>query len=89
MTSNFAGLPLAFALTLMLGNTGMFVILLQNFGIDLSRTFDIYSVQGLVIAYTYFQVPLGILLLYPIYRGIREDWKEAAAVLGATNARFC
>ncbi len=36
--------------------------------------------QGLVIAcMTYFQVPLGIMLLYPIYRGIRDDWKEAAS----------
>lgn len=88
MTSNFAGLPLGFALTLMLGSTGMFVILLQQMGLDISQSFSIYSVQGLVIAYTYFQVPLGIMLLYPIYRGIREDWKEAAAILGASNPQF-
>ena len=67
MTSNFAGLPLGFALTLMLGTTGVFVILLQQMGIDITENFSIYSVQGLVIAYTYFQVPLGIMLLYPIY----------------------
>lgn len=88
MTSNFAGMPLAFALTLMLGNTGMFIILLSRMGIDPSKTFSVYSVQGLVIAYTYFQVPLGIMLLYPIYRGIREDWKEAASILGASTAQF-
>ena len=61
MTSNFAGMPLAFALTLMLGNTGMFVILLNLMGIDLTQSFSIYTVQGLIIAYTYFQVPLGIM----------------------------
>lgn len=88
MTSNFAGLPLGFALTLMLGNTGMFIILLQKMGIDLTQSFSIYSVSGLVIAYTYFQVPLGIMLLYPVYRGIRDDWKEAAAILGASNSQF-
>lgn len=88
MTSNFAGLPLGFALTLMLGSTGMLIILLKQLGIDLSESFNIYSVQGLVIAYTYFQVPLGIMLLYPIYRGIRDDWKEAASILGASNAQF-
>ena len=88
MTSNFAGMPLAFALTLMLGNTGMFIILLGQMGIDLSESFSIYSVQGLVIAYTYFQVPLGIMLLYPIYRGVREDWKEAASILGASTVQF-
>ena len=88
MTSNFAGLPLGFALTLMLGTTGVFVILLQQMGIDITADFSIYSVQGLVIAYTYFQVPLGIMLLYPIYRGIRDDWKEAASILGASNVQF-
>ena len=88
MTSNFAGMPLAFALTLMLGNTGMCMILLNLMGIDLSESFSIYSVQGLIIAYTYFQVPLGIMLLYPIYRGVREDWKEAASILGASTSQF-
>lgn len=88
MTSNFAGIPLGFALTLMLGNTGMLVILLQQMGIDITQSFSIYSVQGLIIAYTYFQVPLGIMLLYPIYRGVRSDWKEAASILGASSAQF-
>ena len=77
MTSNFAGLPLGFALTLMLGTTGVFVILLQQMGIDITENFSIYSVQGLVI-----------MLLYPIYRGIRDDWKEAASILGASNVQF-
>ncbi len=88
MTSNFAGMPLAFALTLMLGNTGMFIVMLGQMGIDITKSFSIYSVQGLVIAYTYFQVPLGIMLLYPIYRGVRDDWKEAASILGASTAQF-
>lgn len=68
--------------------TGVFVILLQQMGIDITENFSIYSVEGLVIAYTYFQVPLGIMLLYPIYRGIRDDWKEAASILGASNVQF-
>ncbi|MED9959524.1 MAG: ABC transporter permease subunit, partial [Christensenellales bacterium] len=32
--------------------------------------------------------PLGIMLLYPIYRGIRDDWKEAASILGASSVQF-
>ena len=88
MTSNFAGLPLGFALTVMLGSSGMFVTLLKAFGIDITQSFSIRTVQGLVIAYTYFQVPLGNMLLYPIYRGIRDDWKEAASILGASSVQF-
>jgi putative spermidine/putrescine transport system permease protein len=88
MTSNFAGIPLAFALTLLLGNTGMFVTLSNMMGYDLAKHFNVYSAQGLVVAYTYFQVPLGIMLLYPVYRGVREDWREAASTLGANGAQF-
>lgn len=88
MTSNFAGMPLAFALTLMIGNTGMFMILLGQMGVDVSKVFNIYSVQGLVVAYTYFQVPLGVMLLYPVYQAIRADWREAASILGASTAQF-
>jgi len=88
MTSNFAGIPLAFALTLMLGNTGMFMTLSDMLGFDLAGQFNIYSAQGLVVAYTYFQVPLGIMLLYPVYRGIRADWREAASTLGAGAFQF-
>ena len=88
MTSNFAGIPLAFALTLMLGNTGMFMTLADLMGFDLSKSFSVYSVQGLVVAYTYFQIPLGIMLLYPVFLGIRADWKEAASTLGAGAYQF-
>ena len=88
MTSNFAGVPLAFAFIVMLGNAGVFVILCEKLGLSILDDFTIYSSQGLFLAYTYFQVPLGVMLLYPIYRGIREDWKEAARILGASTAQF-
>ena len=81
-------LGLVITLTVMLGSSGMFVTLLKAFGIDITQSFSIRTVQGLVIAYTYFQVPLGIMLLYPIYRGIRDDWKEAASILGASSVQF-
>ncbi|MCL1855582.1 MAG: ABC transporter permease subunit [Clostridia bacterium] len=88
MTSNFAGVPLAFAFIVMLGNAGVFVILCDKLGLSLLDDFSIYSSQGLFLVYTYFQVPLGVMLLYPIYRGIREDWKEAARILGASVPQF-
>ncbi len=88
MTSNFAGVPLAFAFIVMLGNAGVFVILCEKLGVAWLENFSIYSSQGLFLVYTYFQVPLGVMLLYPIYRGIREDWKEAARILGASTPQF-
>ena len=88
MTSNFAGVPLAFAFIVMLGNAGVFVILCERLGLPWLDDFNIYSSQGLFAVYTYFQVPLGVMLLYPVYRGIREDWKEAARILGANTLQF-
>ncbi|MFC0216597.1 ABC transporter permease [Paenibacillus chartarius] len=88
MTSNFAGLPLAFAYIILLGNNGVFTILLKSWGWSLFDGFNLYSWTGLALVYVYFQVPLGALLLYPTFHGIREQWREAAALLGAGTLHF-
>ena len=33
----------------------------------------------------YFQIPLGILFIYPSLKKLKKEWKEAALLLGATN----
>jgi len=88
MTSNFAGIPLAFAYIILLGNNGVFTLLFRSWGWDVFGEFDLYSWTGLVLVYVYFQIPLAVLLLYPAFYGIREQWKEAAELLGATPLRF-
>lgn len=87
MTSNFAGVPLAFAYIILLGNNGVFTILLKQWGLDVF-VLDLYSWIGLILVYVYFQVPLATLLLYPAYHGIREQWREAASLLGAGSYKF-
>ena len=86
LTSNFAGVPLAFAFIVLLGNSGLFTLALDSFGWDLS--FSLYSWSGLLLIYLYFQFPLAIMLLYPIYYGIQQQWKDAAALLGASSFMF-
>ncbi|MEC0183185.1 ABC transporter permease subunit [Paenibacillus peoriae] len=88
MTSNFAGVPLAFAYIILLGNNGVFTLLSQRWGWDVLGDFNLYSWSGLVLIYVYFQVPLSLLLLYPSLYGIREQWKEAASLLGANTWQF-
>lgn len=88
MTSNFAGVPLAFAFIIILGNNGLFVLLLKNLGWDISGSFNLYSITGLILVYIYFQIPLGILLLYPALDAVRAEWKEAALLLGASPLGF-
>ncbi|MFV3415393.1 ABC transporter permease [Pseudomonas nitroreducens] len=86
MTSNFAGVPLAFAFIIILGFNGAITLLLKQAGII--EDFNLYSKTGLIILYTYFQIPLGVMLLYPAFDALREDWRESAALLGASHWAF-
>ena len=86
MTSNFSGVPLAFAFIILLGFNGSITIMLKQAGII--EDFNLYSKTGLIILYTYFQIPLGVLLLYPAFDSLREDWRESASLLGANSWQF-
>lgn len=86
MTSNFAGVPLAFAFIILLGFNGTITIMLKQAGVI--QDFNLYSETGLIILYTYFQIPLGVLLLYPAFDALREDWRESASLLGASGWQF-
>ena len=86
MTSNFSGVPLAFAFIILLGFNGSSTIMLKQAGII--EDFNLYSKTGLIILYTYFQIPLGVLLLYPAFDALREDWRESASLLGASSWQF-
>ncbi|MDH4610028.1 ABC transporter permease subunit [Pseudomonas sp. BN102] len=86
MTSNFAGVPLAFAFIILLGFNGTLTILLKQSG--LIEDFNLYSKTGLIVLYTYFQIPLGVLLLYPAFDALREDWRESAELLGAGTWQY-
>ncbi|MFH7587410.1 ABC transporter permease [Oceanimonas smirnovii] len=86
MASNFSGVPLAFAFIVLLGMNGALTLLLQQLG--LAEQFNLYSRGGLLVLYTYFQVPLAVLLLYPAFDAVRDDWRDAAALLGAGPIRY-
>lgn len=85
MASNFSGVPLAFAFMIILGNNGVFTILLRELGLN---TFNLYSKLGITLVYVYFQVPLGILLLYPAFDRIEGTTIDAAKTLGASKFYF-
>ena len=58
MTSNFSGVPLAFAFIIILGFNGAITLLLKKWGII--DNFNVYGIEGLFLIYTYFQIPLEI-----------------------------
>jgi len=88
MTSNFAGVPLAFAYMLLLGNAGVLRQIAVKYGIEFLANFDLYTSTGLTLMYIYFQIPLSTLLLIPAFNGIKKEWGEANMLLGGRDGYF-
>lgn len=88
MVSNFAGIPLAFAYMILLGNAGFMVHVGQKLGIEGLANYNLYTSNGMSMIYVYFQIPLATLLLIPAFEGIRKEWKEAVALLGGSMTCF-
>lgn len=88
MTSNFAGIPLAFAYIILLGSSGVLLIFGRRAGIDWLANYNLYSPWGLCIVYLYFQLPMGIILLLPIYDALDKGWRESAELLGASSFQY-
>jgi len=88
VTSNFEGIPLSFSYIILLGTNGLFTLLFHKMGLDVLGNFNLYSWTGLILVYVYFQIPLAIMLIYPSFQGIKEQWKEASALLGGTKISF-
>ena len=68
MVSNFAGIPLAFAYMILLGNAGLVVNIGKELGINALSTYNLYTMNGMSLIYIYFQIPLSTLLLRRIFR---------------------
>ncbi len=84
--ANFAGVPLALALTLLLGVQGVLRQGLASAGIALP--FDLEGNAGLFLAYLCFQVPLATLMLALPVQMLEGGLMDAAATLGAGPMLF-
>ena len=84
--ANFAGVPLALALTLLFGVQGVLRQGLASAGLALP--FDLEGNGGLLVAYLCFQVPLATLMLALPVRMLEGGLMDAAATLGASPALF-
>jgi len=84
--ANFTGFPLAFAFIIMFGLSGSFTLLLKAAG--WIEDLNIYSIGGLVLVYSYFQICLGILVIFPSLSAITVEIEEAARLLGVSRVTF-
>lgn len=82
--ANSGGISLAFSFIVLLGSAGFLTQAL-----NLSETgFTLYGPGGLVLMYQYFLIPTMVMLFLPTLNGVRREWHEAAASLGATSLQF-
>jgi putative spermidine/putrescine transport system permease protein len=90
IAANFAGVPLAFAFVATLGVTGFVTVAFHDWlHVSLyDLGFNLYTFGGLVLVYTYFQLPLMILVTVPALSALRPEWREAATNLGASSFTY-
>jgi len=87
LLAQFGGAMLAFAFLATFGFNGFVTILLQDtFGIDSQTSAGwIYGFWGLAVVYTYFQIPLMLIVFLPAIDGLRPQWREASDSLGGST----
>jgi putative spermidine/putrescine transport system permease protein len=85
--AQFGGVMLAFAFLATFGFNGLVTILLQDtLGIDTQTSAGwIYGFWGLAVVYTYFQIPLMLIVFLPAIDGLRPQWREASDSLGGST----
>ena len=100
LAANFGGVPLAFSYIATLGRTGFVTAILKSIcypdatGAQVcpfnpyDNGFNLYSMTGLVLAYTYFQFPLMVLTITPALEGLKKEWREASSNLGASSWQY-
>jgi putative spermidine/putrescine transport system permease protein len=87
--AQFGGVTLAFAWIATLGFGGLLTnVLADTLGTDPNGISQLYELPGLVLVYTYFQIPLMVIVFLPALEGLRPQWREAAVNLGATTWQY-
>ena len=90
VAANLGGIPLAFAFVALLGRQGLLTKILDGlFGFKLYGTsFVLDSTWGLTVVYSYFNIPLMVLITLPAIDGLKQSWREGCANLGGTSFTY-
>jgi putative spermidine/putrescine transport system permease protein len=87
--AQFGGVALAFAFLATIGLNGVLTLWVQeHLGWNLAGSGWLYGLPGLILVYTYFQIPLMVIVFLPALEGLREQWREAAVSLGASTWQY-
>jgi len=88
--AQFGGVTLAFAFLATIGLSGFVTVWLKDhLNVDLyANGVWLFELPGLILVYTYFQIPLMVIVFLPALDGIRPQWREAAESLGGTTWQY-
>ncbi|MEO3747710.1 ABC transporter permease subunit [Plantactinospora sp. B5E13] len=88
--AQFGGVTLAFAFIATIGLSGFVTEFLRDrVGVDLYASgVWLFELPGLLLVYSYFQIPLMVIVFLPALDGIRPQWREAAASLGGSTWQY-
>jgi putative spermidine/putrescine transport system permease protein len=89
--AQFGGVTLAFAFIATVGQSGIVTLWLYgvtNHHVNLGGTLWLFSLKGLILVYTYYQIPLMVIVFMPAIDGMKTQWREAADNLGATTWQY-
>jgi putative spermidine/putrescine transport system permease protein len=88
--AQFGGVTLAFAFIATIGLSGLVTVFMRDhLGVDVfTGGVWLFDMPGLMLVYTYFQIPLMVLVFLPALDGLRPQWREAVESLGGSGWEY-
>ncbi len=88
--AQFGGVMLTFAFLATFGFNGLVSSFAARVAPDsfFAQTGWFYGMTGLSILYTFFQIPLMVLVFLPTLENLKPQWREASNALGGTSSEY-
>ncbi len=88
--AQFGGVMLTFAFLATFGFNGVVSTLAIKYSPDsfLAESAWLYEINGLMVLYTFFQIPLMVLVFLPTLENLRPHWREASDSLGGNTSEY-
>ena len=88
--AQFGGVMLTFAFLATFGFNGVISTLAMKVmpGSFLADSAWLYELNGLIVVYTFFQIPLMVLVFLPTIENLRPQWREASDSLGGNSREY-
>ena len=88
--SQFGGVMLTFAFLATFGFNGLVSsFFLKHYpNSPISQSSWLYGMNGLTVVYTFFQIPLMVLVFFPSFENMKKEWREASDALGGSVTEY-